>query len=109
MPHSKNKSGVTIFDAQAGKGSHTRYLYTKCKEVAVDSHTNLQLLLTREVLILKQRDKGNTCGSLWILHLCFRLFSSKPITFFFFYFLPPALIALRFLLMYLLKVQSWKS
>lgn len=47
---SKKKSGVLIFDAQAGKGNHSSYLYTNYKEDAVGSHTNLQLLLTKEVL-----------------------------------------------------------
>lgn len=47
---------LPIFDAQAGRGSHTHYLHTtNYKEEKVGSDTNLQLLLTKEVfLILKQ-------------------------------------------------------
>lgn len=70
-----------------------------------DSDTNLQFLLTKEVLsVLKQYGKRNKCRPLWILSLCCRLFSSKPIPFFLINF-SSTLIILRFLLMYLFKVQ----
>lgn len=80
----KNKSCVTIFVAQAGKGSHIHYLHTtNYKKDTVDSDVNLQFLLTKEVLLaLKRCGKGNKCGSLWIVSLRDRLFSSKPTAFF---------------------------